>query len=121
MDLVEALLSNMELRIRLFDEPSATEIVVTPNVQQQHLVGVAFFELDHHGQDRPTPKGLAPVLSFEFKRKHLVGMLMAELWCVHSFMQEPSYQKDRPAFPHGRLVRLNKRWNESSLGPSYLC
>lgn len=88
--------------------------------KQQHTVILSLFDVneqvvafdeDHEGE---------LVLSIRIRRQRLVGMLLAELWKTHMHFRQASYQIGRDTFPHAELIEINKRWDESPLGPSFL-
>lgn len=120
LDICDAVLANVALRVALCDEPGGVVIEVMPDNEQQHTVIFSVYEIT-----RPLV-GFGPnedgpiVIATRLKRRRLVGMLLSELWKSHKFLSDFSYQRNRGDFPHARLVEANETWNCSPLGPSFL-
>ena len=115
-----AAIENLPVRVALCDEPGGSILELQTDRKQQHTVilslfnvkePVVAFDADHKGE---------LVLSIRIRRQRLVGMLLAELWKSHIHLRQPSYQKDRDTFPHTELIEMNKLWDKSSVGPSFL-
>lgn len=109
-------IENSALRIALYDEPGGAVCTLEPDKKQQHTMVLSIFEVDGTGVETQGKQ----VFALRIRRQRLVGMLMAELWKAHVSLQQPSYQKGRSSFPHKQLVALNKAWDLSELGPSFL-
>lgn len=113
-------IDNSDVRVALCDEPGGSILEVKTDKKQQHTVifslfdvkePVVAFDADHEGE---------LVLSIRIRRQRLVGMLLTELWKSHVHLRQASYQKSRDAFPHAELIEINKLWDKSPLGPSFL-
>ncbi len=113
-------INNSDVRVALCDEPGGSILEVKADKKQQHTVILSLFDVkepivtfnaDHEGE---------LVLSIRIRRQRLVGMLLAELWKTHMHLRQASYQTGRDTFPHAELIQINKLWDKSSLGPSFL-
>jgi len=62
------------------------------------------------------------MFSTRSKRKQLLTLLMTELWKLHHFHAEPSFQRGRSRFVHAdTLLDLNRMWDaDRRMGPSIL-
>jgi len=118
--LCDAVLENIHLRVALCDEPGGVVLEVKPDTKQKHIMTLSIFQVDGPKSGFDADETGETVFEGRIKRRRLVGMLMSELWKTHMFLREPSYQKARDHFPHAELVKANKAWDESPLGPSFL-
>lgn len=119
-EICRAALENRSLRVALCDEPGGVVIEVKAGAEQQHTMLFSVFEVDGSLSGFGADEEGRLVLSSRIRRRRLVGMLLSELWKTHSFLREPSYQKNRQSFPHRDVIELNRLWEESPLGPSFL-
>lgn len=120
LEICRAGIENSPLRVALCDEPGGAVIELKTDKKQQHTVILSVFEIEEPlgGFDANQEGEL--MLSFRIRRERLVGMLLSELWKTHVNLRQPSYQKDRGPFPHRELINLNKKWDKSPLGTSFL-
>ncbi|MEJ8560791.1 hypothetical protein QTO30_05825 [Yoonia sp. GPGPB17] len=120
LKICRAIIENSSIRVALCDEPGGATVEIETDKKQQHTVILSIYEIKKSLSGFGADQEGEFVLSTRIRRQRLVGMLLAELWKTHVNLRQPSYQKGRDSFPHKELVELNKRWDQSSLGPSFL-
>jgi hypothetical protein len=121
LKLCRGILTNAPTSIALYGEPGGNIISVTADAEQQHTMLFAMRELDPSLPSHEISDEGTVIFSVRVKRKQLLGLFMAELWKVHYFLREPSFQKNRDKFPGDTLRTLNAEWDSHrSLGPSFL-
>lgn len=117
ISLAQAVLKNLPASVDLMDEPGGHRLSIRPDPEQHHVMT---FELSafHDPREADAP----PILSIRVKRKQVMTLLMAELWKLNAFHQEPSFQRRRQSLEHGEHLRhLNSRWDaDPQIGPSIL-
>jgi len=118
--LCEHVLKNEPVRIALCDEPGGAVIALAPNASQHHIVRLTIEDI-HCELAGFEADATGPVaLSIDMKRKHLFAEVFSQIWKTRYLLKEPSYQRERVVFPEQRLIDLNRAWDESNLGPSFL-
>lgn len=120
LDLCNAILNNISLRVALCDEPGGVVIEVKPDEFQHHAVAFMIHEIEGRKVGFDAREEGTIIFETKFKRQRLIAMLMSELWKTHKSLSEPSYQIGRGNFPHHELRTMNKAWDDSPLGPSFL-
>lgn len=117
ISLAKAVLDNLRASVDLMDEPGGHRLSICPDPEQHHLM-----TFDVSAFHDPRKSAAPPLLSMQIKRKQVLTLLMAELWKLNLFHQEPSFQRRRQSFDHGEHLRhLNSRWDaDPQIGPSIL-
>jgi hypothetical protein len=113
-------IENAPLRVALCDEPGGTILEIAPVRTQQHTLTLSIYEVERPLSCIDANEVGNLVLSIRVRRQRLVVMLMAELWKMYVSLKQPEYQTRRGGFPHRELKVLNKVWDKSELGPSFL-
>lgn len=116
----QAILDNSQVRAALCDEPGGIVLELLPCEQEQHTMMLNFYEVAAPLAGFDENQEGAVLMSMRVRRQRLLYMLMSELWKVHVNLKFPYYQKNRGNFPHRDLIELNKAWDKSAFGPSFL-
>jgi hypothetical protein len=120
LEMCRAVIENSPVRIALCDEPGGAIVDLKTDKKQQHTMVLSIYDIEGPLIDFDASQDGELILSTRIRRQRRVGMLLADLWKTHVHLRQPSYQKGRVGFPHTDLVELNRLWDESSLGPSFL-
>jgi len=120
LDLCDAAIKNVSHQVVLRDEPDGVVVDLRPDPTQQHTIIMSFSEFESLATGAAAPAPCPPLLSFRIRRQRLVSMVLIELWKTHANLRQPSYQAGRDPFPHSELMAVNRRWDQSPLGPSCL-
>ncbi|KAA9384224.1 hypothetical protein [Neorhizobium galegae] len=117
LGLCDAILTNRPESVVLLDEPGGHRLTIYPDPGQQHIMTLEIRALATSDKIEATP-----MFSTRSKRKQLLTLLMAELWKLHHFHAEPSFQRGRSGFAHAdTLLELNRMWDaDQRMGPSIL-
>ncbi|MCJ9673608.1 MULTISPECIES: hypothetical protein [unclassified Neorhizobium] len=115
--LCDAILTNRAESVDFLDEPGGHRLAIYPDPEQQHIMTLEIGVLAS-----PDKTEAIPTSSTRSKRKQLLILLMTELWKLHHFHAEPSFQRGRSGFAHAELLlELNRTWDaDQRIGPSIL-
>lgn len=117
MSLANGLFDNQSQTVDMIDEPGGHRLSIRADLQQHHIVTFEVSVFNSLGEVDATS-----VLSMRVKRKQMLTLLMAELWKVNLFQQEPLFQRPWQSFGRAELLRqLNSMWDaDPRIGPSIL-
>lgn len=108
--LCSSLIDRGDCWVRLYDEPGATLVQITPNRQQQHLVELLVFTSDSWEE---TPETADLRIRVTVKATLLIDQIVYQLYKTQALCSEESYARDRSDFPRNEFRDLIVKWKVS--------
>ena len=117
MSLCDGLLERKPASALLLDEPGGHRLHIENDEEDKNIIVFQLFEMTTWDLWNKVP-----ILNVRAVRKHLLILIMVELWKLKRFRSDKIFKRERRmVLDKVRLVNLNKRWHSHpSMGPSFL-